>query len=166
MPRSVLAPAKLLPIVARSFAQRPAPGPAERVLTRREVETLIRVSRQAFDRLRHREDFPRPRRWLRASPRWLESELVSWIEGAPPADQRAVWSWPVAHPERRDRGAAVRTWFDMSTALHERARACAHPLRETVNAFVREAVRQRVERLERTHAAKRERGAAAEAEAL
>ena len=55
----------------------------DRLLRRREVERITRLSRSAIYRQMQAGDFPRPVRVGPSAVRWKESDITSWLESRP-----------------------------------------------------------------------------------
>lgn len=51
------------------------------LLTAREVQQVLRISRRTFYRLRHRPDFPAPLVLGPRSHRWRRSAVRAWADG-------------------------------------------------------------------------------------
>ena len=61
-----------------------------KLLNRREVEKMVRMSRSTLYQAMAESNFPRPIRVGKRAVRWIEAEIVEWIEnrerGGPPPD--------------------------------------------------------------------------------
>lgn len=57
----------------------------ERLLRRREVETITGLSRSTIYRLMQKGDFPKPVRIGPGAVRWKVSDIKAWIESRPVA---------------------------------------------------------------------------------
>ena len=53
----------------------------DRLLRRREVEQLVGFSRSAIYAKMSNGTFPRPKSVVGGSVRWLQSEVMAWIQG-------------------------------------------------------------------------------------
>lgn len=67
-----------------------------------DAAAALGVSESQFHKLRRRPDFPRPRLITPRQPRWLVSELATWLESQP-ASAKA------AEPKQLQRGRVFRS---------------------------------------------------------
>ena len=64
--------------------------PTTRLLKRKEVETLVGLSRSAIYAAMARGNFPRPLRVGQRAVRWSEADIESWLASRAEADPRDV----------------------------------------------------------------------------
>ena len=58
---------------------------SETLLTRREVEAIVKLSRASIYNMMRREMFPVPIRVGPQAVRWKQSEIIDWLEARPRA---------------------------------------------------------------------------------